>query len=200
MMLQSRYNEGGFSLVEVILAMVLMGVMMGVIASAYVNWSSIGNRSQQVLQRQNELQTALNRIIEGTSSVPGLLKATSVTTSGASSPCGGSSTLTYMVGGKTISYEFKDNSLEIKVDSGDSVPILSSLTCFSARLHDTDSSIVLLRLEAHVKGMGGGRTVELATQVKPRMLNYVSFLFRRKYGLVKEGGLGWFATETKDLR
>ncbi|MGI6544110.1 MAG: PulJ/GspJ family protein [Limnochordia bacterium] len=172
-MLQSRYNEGGFSLVEVILAMVLMGVLTGVIATAYVNWSSIGNRSRQVLQRQNELQTALNRIIDGTSSVPGLLKATSVSFEG-EERCGGMSTLTYEAGGQTISYEFKDNSLEIKVgnsEDSDSVPILSSLECFSASPVEDVDGMVLLRLEAHVKGMGGNRTIELTTQVKPRMLD-----------------------------
>jgi len=152
--------------------MALMGVLAGVIATAYVNWSSMGNRSQQVLQRQNELQTTLNRIIEGTSSIPGLLKANSVEISGASNPCGGSGTLKYQAGGQTVWYIFEGNSLGIRVgnESNAITPILNSLSCFSAKLDEEDDGIVLLRLRAHVKDMGGGRDVELATQIKPRMI------------------------------
>lgn len=169
-----KSNSAGMTLLEIIAAITVLGVLTSILVHATAFWSALGNKSQRVLDRQNELQTKLNTILEGFGEYPGLLVAKDYSLAGSSDPCGMADPLqreelSFTLPDDTVityRYDASDDTLYRQVNSDPETPHITSLSCFSAK--ESVGNVVLLRLRATVGGVGGDRLVELATQVKPR--------------------------------
>lgn len=174
-----RGGDNGFTLVEIILAITVLGILGGVMANAIGYYNGLGRKTYQVLLHQNELQNIINHILEGSGDVPGLVVAKEFTIDDITDPCdldeaghgGYGGTLEFTLPDdteKTYRYDADEGKLYLKVGAGAETVLMENLTCFSVKDKDDDGKIALIRLRTTVSGTGGDRIVELATQVKPR--------------------------------
>jgi prepilin-type N-terminal cleavage/methylation domain-containing protein len=172
MMLRFFADERGLTLVEIIMAIVIIGIISGVGAGMLAYYNGLGRKTYLVLQKQNELQTVINQILDGYGEKTGLITAKSFTLSGDADPCSMGdaaykSILSFTIPDDTeFTYRYDEGDLYLEVTDAPDILVAEALTCFAAK--NNGSNIVQLRIKSTVGGTGGERPVEIATQVKPR--------------------------------
>ncbi|HHW08734.1 MAG TPA: type II secretion system protein [Firmicutes bacterium] len=171
-MLRPAKDERGLTLVELILAMMVLGIISGVVANLLAYYNGLGRMTYLVLQKQNELQSVVNRILDGFGEKSGLITAKAYSLSGTLDPCGLGDTayrssIAFTITDNTVfTYRYESGQLFLKVDDAPEMLLMENLSCFAVKENGTN--IVQLRIRSTVSGTGGERPVEIATQVKPR--------------------------------
>lgn len=168
----ARPNDDGMSLVEIIAVITVMGILSAVVAHAVGFWNGVGRKTHQLILREQELDSAVSRIIDGTPSVEGLISAVSFCVPHSSEISYTQTTLTpvrYFLQAEGTSCsgtpDTSNKKLCVQVDSSTPTVAVESIDSFSAH---KNGNIATISISTTVTGTGGPRTLEFTTSVSPR--------------------------------
>jgi prepilin-type N-terminal cleavage/methylation domain-containing protein len=156
----NRAHDSGVTLIELILVIAVIGIISGTIVNALVFWNSVGRGAHTQINLQQDLTGALNRLVDGTKSVPGLLTATDIVTAS-------ESTLTYKLpSGQQVTYTLNGSNLNLSVDSISAGSIIGGLTSFST--NKLSENQISMSLSGSINTATGPRIITASTTVKLR--------------------------------